>query len=355
MKTVFKLIASLPTSAFQDKELGIPIDISYVSNRTTTANNLIVSSYPTNSVKKVYRNSISDLVNFMNIKHGPSNWEIWNLKHMGQKHCDYASFIGSTNIIHYYGDWVDHEAPEFSLLLDALTTLYNYLESPGKTAVVHCNAGKGRSGSLCVCYLMKKYRLSLVDSMSIFTSCRISMPQVFGQGVSIKSQKRYLRYMEFYLNGGVEYPKNHMRVSIESVKIVKPAAFVYRNFDKVKIWIAYYQHSSKQACPTLKYEQISYPNFINFNENVIEFTSEHSVPLDVRLSFDITSLKGVSQSYVWFNGIFEAVLNTHGSTSHSNTHLFSCNWEEFDGVWGFPLLKGATVCESVEIRYRLTQ
>lgn len=73
-------------------------------------------------------------------------------------------------------------------------------EKGKRVVVVHCKAGKGRSGSMAISYLITHEGWRKEDALQRFTERR--MRPGFGAGISIPSQKRWLDYVEQWANKG---------------------------------------------------------------------------------------------------------------------------------------------------------
>lgn len=123
--------------------------------------------------------------------------------------------------------WPDHHPPPFRLVPMIMASIRNWLHggelqdppdgsSPvtadaetvakrkeSRVAVVHCKAGKGRSGTICCSYLISEEGWKPQDAIDRFTERRMR-PQ-FGAGVSIPSQVRWLSYIERWTQGGKRY------------------------------------------------------------------------------------------------------------------------------------------------------
>ena len=72
-----------------------------------------------------------------------------------------------------------------------------------RVAVVHCKAGKGRSGTVTCSYLISEEGWKPKDALSKFTEKR--MRAGFGNGVSIPSQLRWVEYVERWTKNGKAY------------------------------------------------------------------------------------------------------------------------------------------------------
>ena len=81
-------------------------------------------------------------------------------------------------------------------------SMKNWLHDPNiseeqrkkRVIVVHCKAGKGRSGTISCSYLISEEGWSKEDALKRFTERR--MKPKFGAGVSIPSQLRWVGYVE---------------------------------------------------------------------------------------------------------------------------------------------------------------
>ncbi|KAL8297838.1 hypothetical protein RB597_007138 [Gaeumannomyces tritici] len=74
----------------------------------------------------------------------------------------------------------------------------------GRVVVVHCKAGKGRSGSMACSFLISERGWTPEDALARFTERR--MRPKFGAGVTIPSQLRWISYVDRWANqGGKRY------------------------------------------------------------------------------------------------------------------------------------------------------
>lgn len=181
------------------------------------------NTYP----QRAYRNPLDQVVKFLDSKHG-EDWAIWEFRAEGTGYPDEAVY---GRVRHY--PWPDHHPPPFRLVPMIMASMRNWLhggelhESPdggdtqvtttttapdaetverrkqNRVAVVHCKAGKGRSGTVCCSYLISEEGWTIQDAIGRFTERRMR-PQ-FGAGVSIPSQVRWLSYVDRWTKGGKKY------------------------------------------------------------------------------------------------------------------------------------------------------
>ncbi|KAG9802580.1 phosphatases II, partial [Aureobasidium melanogenum] len=151
------------------------------------------------------RNPLSQLVAFLDKKHG-DNWAIWEFRAEGTGYPD-SEVYG--RVKHY--PWPDHHPPPFALIPLIMASMRNWLkESKERVAVVHCKAGKGRSGSMSCSYLISEEGWKAEDALRRFTERR--MRPGFGAGVSIPSQLRWISYVDRWTQHKKVYVEREIQV-----------------------------------------------------------------------------------------------------------------------------------------------
>lgn len=87
-------------------------------------------------------------------------------------------------------------------------------EKAERVAVVHCKAGKGRSGTIATGYLISQEGWSKDDALQRFTERRMRVG--FGNGVSIPSQLRYVGYIDRWAK---EFSKEYVEGPVEVLEV----------------------------------------------------------------------------------------------------------------------------------------
>lgn len=183
--------------------------------------------------QRAYRNPLDRLIAFLDAKHG-DNWAIWEFRAEGTGYPDEAVY---GRIRHY--PWPDHHPPPFALVPMIMASMRNWLSGEDddlakrgrkeiqqndkpksdedkekdrkkRVVVVHCKAGKGRSGTATCSYLISQCGWTAEDALARFTEKR--MRPKFGAGVSIPSQLRWISYVGRWAKGGKKYIDQEVEV-----------------------------------------------------------------------------------------------------------------------------------------------
>lgn len=120
---------------------NINIDLTYITDR------ILAMSFPADGVESTYRNDINDVVTFLEGMHR-DHYMVYNLT---ERSYDYSKF---SNVNSSFG-WPDHHAPPSITLALLMKNIHVYLSAhPLNVVVIHCLAGKGRTGTAIACYLI---------------------------------------------------------------------------------------------------------------------------------------------------------------------------------------------------------
>lgn len=154
-------------------------------------------------IEKTYRNRIEDVVAYFNEKH-TNNYLIINVS---SRVYDYTLF--DKRVRDY--QWPDHQSPPLTTLLEVAYEMYKYLkgitkeDSERRVVAVHCNHGKGRTGTTIIAFLLLvKYFESAQDCLKYYNSKRFNKETY---GVDQPCQVRYLHYVERLIKSPKINPK----------------------------------------------------------------------------------------------------------------------------------------------------
>jgi len=157
-------------------------------------------------------------VKFLDSKHG-DDWAIWEFRAEGTGYPDSEVY---DRVYHY--PFPDHHPPPFALIPNIMASMRNWLHAKeGRVVVVHCKAGKGRSGTASCSYLISEEGWSVHKALQRFTERR--MRPNMGKGVSIPSQLRWIGYVDrwkhnkIYVERQVEILEVHCWGLRDGVKI----------------------------------------------------------------------------------------------------------------------------------------
>ena len=182
---IFKRLVSKQKRRFQDSDFDL--DMSYITEK------VIAMGFPSTGMQTLYRNSLSDIIKFFKTKHNDIV-KVYNL-------CIEKDRIYNKNIFPHSKVGLfpatDHNPSPIKLILEFCIDICLYLmKNPKGIAAVHCKAGKGRTGVMICSYL-------------VFSGLCKNSEQAFryygrmrtknNTGVTIASQRRYIRYFETFL------------------------------------------------------------------------------------------------------------------------------------------------------------
>ncbi|KFX95688.1 hypothetical protein V490_03712 [Pseudogymnoascus sp. VKM F-3557] len=232
MASLLRQIIAGPRARHADSNL----DLCYVTPF------IIATSGPSGTYPQLaYRNPLDKLVAFLDKSHG-EDWCIWEFRAEGTGYPDKEV---RDKVRHY--PFPDHHPPPFAMLPLVMASMRNWLTEGGKrksmtdaaatsgeateqaqnddtkaaekqdkqqgngrVVVVHCKAGKGRSGTMACSYLISECGWTKAEALVRFTERR--MRSGFGQGVSIPSQLRYVDYVSRWTAGGKKYAERPVEI-----------------------------------------------------------------------------------------------------------------------------------------------
>ena len=297
-----------------------------------------------------------------------------------------------------------------------MASMRDWLKGPesekGRTIVVHCKAGKGRSGTSACSYLISEEGWSVEDALTRFTSRR--MRSGFGSGVSIPSQLRWVGYVDWWTRHGKVYIERQIEILevhvwalrdgvkvavagyVEEGKVIK----TFHTFDRKERMVVdgglqktvnpatVSDHLNEKVLPLQEsnldanppsysylssaYSKIAYEpgaDAVIFRPStpIVLPTSDVNINFERRnkATYGLTMVTSVA--HVWFNAFFESQNSSttptdHGSTSVVTTNppradtlpdngVFEIDWDAMDGIKG-SARKGTRALDRLAVVWR---
>ncbi|GAB2287700.1 Phosphatidylinositol 3,4,5-trisphosphate 3-phosphatase and protein-tyrosine-phosphatase pten1 [Dionaea muscipula] len=173
---------------------GYDLDMSYITDR------ILAMSFPAERMRAMYRNPLWQVKSVLDMRH-PGHYKVYNL-------CIEESYDPS----HFHGrverfPFDDNHVPPLQLIKLFSESVHSWLSTdPNNVAVIHCMAGKGRTG-LMVCSYLVYCGMTAEEALQLYAHKRTTN----NQGVSIPSQRRYVGYWANALSfpkGAITGPPN---------------------------------------------------------------------------------------------------------------------------------------------------
>ncbi|KAI8815159.1 hypothetical protein BJ742DRAFT_6397 [Cladochytrium replicatum] len=185
-----KTVVSKKQRRFVDQ--GFNLDLTYITD------NLIAMAFPADNIEGLYRNSFSEVKRFLDQRHKDS-YQVYNL--CSERTYDPERFEG--RVRNY--PFEDHSAPPVELFQAFCADVAEWLASSStgrNVAVIHCKAGKGRTGVMVSCFLMYTgITPTAEEALRYYNTVRTSN----AKGITIPSQIRYVQYAEALIQNKFAY------------------------------------------------------------------------------------------------------------------------------------------------------
>ncbi|KAF7323923.1 Phosphatases II [Mycena kentingensis (nom. inval.)] len=144
MSEYIRRLVSGNKARFKDATLNLELDLVYLTPR------IIIMGYPADGIEAFYRNDRAHAKQFLEHRHGKKFW-VFNFCPIRENSYDKAFFDGRVSRYPF----PDHHAPPLAIMPLVAREIGEWLDGdPERVAVVHCKAGKGRSGTMACTYLL---------------------------------------------------------------------------------------------------------------------------------------------------------------------------------------------------------
>ncbi|KAL1930447.1 hypothetical protein VTP01DRAFT_10609 [Rhizomucor pusillus] len=195
-----------------DHEVQVNLDLSYITAR------IIAMSYPSDGFESIYRNSLKDVKRFLDARH-KGHYKIFNLR--SEKVYDVSKFNGPVET-YAFGD---HQSPPLDMLPIICKDAADWLAKDSmNVVVVHCKAGKGRTGTVIAALLLYLHEAENADhAMRIYGTKRTTD----GNGITVPSQIRYVKYFDTLLHNPNTIQRNAY-IRIQQI-IILSVPRIYKN------------------------------------------------------------------------------------------------------------------------------
>lgn len=241
---------------------GYDLDMSYITNR------ILAMSFPAERMRAIYRNPMWQVKEVLEMRHS-GHYKVYNL--CIEQDYDPSHFNGLVEKFPFD----DNHVPPLPMIMEFCQNVQSWLSSdPKNIAVIHCMAGKGRTGLMVSSYLVYTGLLA-EEALQVYADKRTTN----NLGVTIPSQRRYVQYWQKCLS----YPEG----CPPEVNLPKPSSRELRRIrihDAKNIESIFFVLSELQEIPGQRYCP-STETCRNFCRNKIGFGFERSDSFRIFNSF----------------------------------------------------------------------
>ena len=302
----FKTLINSNNIRFIDRKYNL--DLSYITPR------IIAMGFPTIFPKSLIKNSVTDIANFLNERHG-NNYILINLS---DESYDSSQFKGL--VVDY--QMVNSKPIDLILIFDICEKAYDYLnQNIFNTIAIKCKDGKSLIGVVICSFLLyiKKFT-NINDAFNYYSYKRLYKGE---KGISQPSHKKYVEYFFNILsNNKFQFP---FRIKITSIVIKN----MYEIYNKGTYIVEYFDYTNK------KYQEIhvtpnNYECELNNNNNKTVtlklenlFTQEQYGDVDIKISYN---------EYLLVKKLGKISFNTAFIKSNENKKNFNASQIDQDNI-----------------------
>jgi len=214
-----------------DTDDGYSLDLAYITK------NIIAMGFPSSGINGLYRNHFKDVKSYLESRH-PSKYRLWNLCIERR----YDASIYDNRVEEF--PFIDHNPPPLEYFFPFCVSVDKWLSKDKENvAVIHCKAGKGRTGVMITVYLMYKYHVTFEQGLSHYGRMRTKDLK----GVTLPSQKRFIQYFGELYGFAKKVKKLDIPVKtayLKAIRIMNPPKWMGNKKAKglcIKIWDNYWR------------------------------------------------------------------------------------------------------------------
>lgn len=272
-----------------------------------------------------------------------------------------------------------------------MASMRDWLKGPdtkvGRVVVVHCKAGKGRSGTAACSYLISEEGWTVEDALFRFTTRR--MRSGFGAGVSIPSQLRWIRYVDtwtkhqkLYVERQVEVLEVHVWGLRDGVKVAVEGyidegrtiqnVHTFHRDERIVVESKepnsaisptsnsdHFLPLSDTKIQTSNLQQDNTTSSFEAGANAVIFRPSHPIILptsDINIDLERRNKAAygwtmvTSVAHVWFNSFFEGY-GPQNNGAAASSGVFEIAWDAMDGIKG-SARKGTKMLDRLAVVWR---
>jgi len=203
------------------KDSRFDLDLAYITDR------IVAMGFPAEGMHGMYRNPMKQVQGFLEYYH-KDHYKVYNL--CCEREYDPIKF---QNRVAKY-PFEDHNCPSLELMFAFCKDLNEWLDkNEDNVGIVHCKAGKGRTGLMICAFLAYRYGNKGVDSQKALDFYAVRRTHNH-KGVTIRSQVRFVHYFWQVLD--LKIPEKVLKQTRE-LKTIRLTTLPKLDSNKAAIWM----------------------------------------------------------------------------------------------------------------------